>query len=288
MTQTTLDPEALSKWIGRTETATDQIDPGVVRRAQAFFDLRADAAPGEALPALWHWFFFHQPVAQGGLGRDGHHKLGGMLPPIALPRRMWGGSRLTFHRTVLIGQEARKTSTVKSVALKQGRSGPLGQVTIEHVISQEGSTCLSELQELVYMQPMTGGPDAASVADAPPTPEGSAFRRRVAPDEVMLFRYSALTYNAHRIHYDLTYARDIEGYPGIVVHGPLTASLLALFATQVNDARPMTGFSFRGTSPLFAGQPFTMHARPERRSTMLWVERSHGGMGMKAQAEFAD
>ncbi len=282
-TKKSLDVDYLRDWVGREETATDLIDIGTLRRIGAFFDRDTAIAPGDPVDETWHWCFFHPATAHDDLSGDGHLITGGFLPPFALPRRMWGGSSLTFHAPLLAGKIAEKTSRVLSVDLKQGKSGALGLVKVEHLISQDGTLCRREEQDIVYREAATGPQGAAK---APDCPEGTQHRVEVLPDPVRLFRYSALTYNAHRIHYDRTYATSEEGYPGLVVHGPLTASLLAGFARSLRAGAPLKAFSFRGTSPLFDSAAFTLNARSDDDTEILWAERPGGGMAMSARAEF--
>lgn len=289
MSEPTMDLETLRQWIGRRQETVDVIAAGAVRLVQGFFGVDAAATDGDVLPELWHWCFFHQPVRHEDLGRDGHPRLGGFLPPFALPRRMWGAGAIAFERPVLVGRETRKLSTVKSVDIKQGGSGTLGLVRVEHVISQDGATCLTEQQDLVYREPQGQGgqarPGRRSAAAGDGAPPAGALQQ-VTPDEVMLFRYSALTQNAHRIHYDRDYAVNQEGYPGLVVHGPLTASKLALFAVSQRNGAAMREFSFRGIRPLFCGRAFSIHARAQGGGLELWAEDRDGEIAMTARAVF--
>lgn len=289
MTEPTMDLEVLRGWIGRAEVAEDAIPARTVRLVQAFFDLEASARDGDPLPPCWHWCFFHQPVPRIGLGADGHHKVGGFLPAFALPRRMWGGSQIVVERPILVGHPTRKVSTVRSVDIKQGSSGTLGLVRVEHVVSQGDETCLTELQDLVYREPQSPTSPAASApvrSSGAAEPLASDAAEEVIPNEVTLFRYSALTYNAHRIHYDRDYAVREEGYPDLVVHGPFTASRLALFATSRMDKAPMREFSFRGTRPLFCGEAFSIHARKQADELELWARNGRGEIAMQARAVF--
>lgn len=203
------------------------------------------------------------------------------MPPVALPRRMWAGGRFSFHQPVLIGQALTKTSTVTSVDLKQGRTGPLCFVTVQHVFTANGEVCITEDQDIVYRDHTD--PDAA-----PPTPETAAvaadFSRIITPSETLLFRYSALTFNAHRIHYDRAYARDVEGYEGLVVHGPLTATLMADMVTAETGSR-LAGFSFRGLAPLFDTAPFTISGTRNGDTVDLWATTPTGAVAMRGHAE---
>ncbi|MAM72767.1 MaoC family dehydratase N-terminal domain-containing protein [Tistrella mobilis] len=279
----TPDIAHLRQWIGRGETATDVTSPPVLARIAAFLGRERSFREGDLLPDLWHWFFFSPRPLPSAVGPDGHPGTGDMIPPFGLPRRMWGGSRLTFSHSLTAGGPIQRLSRVVKVDLKQGGSGLLGIVQIEHQILQDDVLCVTEWQDLVYREASTGPMPAPS---APACPQGSQHSREIRPDPVMLFRYSALTGNAHRIHYDRDYATRVEGYPALVVHGPLTATLLAGFACELRDGAPMTTFSFRGTSPLFDDASFRIHARADGRTTALWAESPAGGMAMTAVAEF--
>ena len=285
MTETprTLDLEILKGWEGREESATDFLDLNTLSRIRAFFGLEPSIFRGDPVDETWHWCFFHAAVPTSGLGQDGHPKTGDFLPPFDLPRRMWGGSRLVFERPLKAGEEATKTSRVVSVDLKTGKSGKLGLVKVAHEIAQGGHLCRREEQDIVYREAATGPQGRGPAPECPDAPEVSTT---VTADPVTLFRYSALTYNAHRIHYDRDYATTEEGYPGLVVHGPLTASLIAGFARSQRDRAPLAAFSFRGTSPLFDGDLFSLNARSESAAMTLWAERLGGGMAMTAEARF--
>lgn len=282
MTARTLDIDRLKTWVGNTQRVTDTISLPLVRRIRDFYSLSPDVAEGDALLELWHWFFFNPSVPPERIGTDGHPEVGDFLPPIALPRRMWGGSRLSFHRPLLAGRDAEKASRVVSVDLKQGSTGQLGIVRVAHEIIQDDELCLSEEQDIVYRQASNG---SSSQASGPACPEGAMYRESIAPTPVMLFRYSALTYNAHRIHYDRDYAMRAEGYGGLVVHGPLTASLLAQFARRIAQ-KPLKTFSFKGLSPLIDSEPFTLEAKASGEGFDLWARQPGGGQAMQATAGF--
>ena len=213
----------LTDWIGRTETATETLRPFPADALAATLDRDESYPEGAALPDLWHWLYFLPLHKLSESGRDGHAARGGFLPPVPLPRRMWAGSRFRFHAPLRVGVQALRRSTILKVEEKQGRSGPLCFVTVGHELIDGDTLCIAEEHDIVYREdPAPGAP-----APAPqPAPEGSAFHRVISPDPVLLFRYSALTFNGHRIHYDQPYATGVEGYPGLVVHGPLLATLL--------------------------------------------------------------
>jgi len=219
-----------------------------------------DTAPGQPLPPLWHWFYFLGTTPQSRLGMDGHPERGGFMPPIELPRRMFAGSRMRFHRPLRLGLAAERHADIRDVTLKTGRSGHLAFVTVAYRYEQEGQLCIEEEQDIVYREP--GDPVGAPETVAAPTPDPGTWQRTLEADSRLLFRFSALTFNAHRIHYDRAYARDEEGYPGLVVHGPLNAMLLADLVHR-NDPRQIETFRFRGIAPLFDLGPFRLLGRPD-------------------------
>jgi 3-methylfumaryl-CoA hydratase len=275
--------EEFKAWIGRTERGSDPLSVTQAQSASAMFD--ADSVTFEAgtpLPPLWHWFYFLPRAPQAMLDVDGHPQRGGFLPPIPFPRRMFAGSRLRFHRPLVVGRPAERLATITDVALKSGRSGSLAFVTVALRFEQDGLLCIEEEQQIVYREPGAAVP-APAVLDWPALPAG-ASSRIVTPDPRLLFRFSALTFNAHRIHYDRDYAGREEGYPGLVVHGPLTAMLLVDAARQA-VAEPITGFSFRGQVPLFDLAPFRLVATPAGREVRLEAQRSDGQVAIAATAE---
>ncbi len=276
--------ERLSAWVGRRERTEDVISPAPVARLAATLD-RDDPPPepGDALPPAWHWLYFLPATRQSQLGPDGHDARGGFLPPVELPRRMWGGGRMTFHQPLRVGESAVRESEVVSVTPKQGRSGALVLVTVRHVISGGGGLALEEEHNIVYREaPRAGAPPPVSK-----TPPGTpAWRRSIDPDPVLLLRFSALTFNAHRIHHDRPYATGVEGYPGLVVHGPLIVILLLdLLRRERPDDRP-ADFDYRALAPLFDTAPFTVAGalNPDQRSVALWAERPDGAVAMTASA----
>ena len=257
MTETLPDFRA---WIGRTETVHDGLSAEQARRAAATFDdVVTGTDAGSLLPPLWQWFYFLPHAAQAALDVDGHPQRGGFLPPIPFPRRMFAGSRMTFHRPLVLGRAATREGEIRNVVLKSGRSGSLAFVTVGYRFVQDGAVCIDEEQDIVYREP--GAPVAAPAVVEPPPPAAGGWTRTIAADARLLFRFSALTFNAHRIHYDRPYARDDEGYPGLVVHGPLTAMLLADLVRR-NTPRRIASFAFRGLAPLFDLAPFHLRATP--------------------------
>jgi len=274
-------------WVGRSESRTDTVAAAPVRMLAGALD-RDDPAPGagDPLPPLWHWLSFLPAPRASETGVDGHPKRGGFLPPVDLPRRMWAGSRLEWEpgNTLRIGDAMQRRSEIVAVKRKEGRSGVLVFVTVRHCLSNGHGLAVTEEQDLVYRDaPRPGDPAPAPVAE----PRDASWRRDVTPDEVMLFRYSALTFNGHRIHYDRPYATAVEGYPGLVVHGPLQATLLTdLLRREASHAR-LRRFSFQAQRPAFDGRPLGVRGRPagDGRSVELWTEDHEGWLCMKASAE---
>jgi 3-methylfumaryl-CoA hydratase len=240
------------------------------------------AGPGERLPEPWHWLFFLPAPAASALDTDGHPRRGDFLPPVPLPRRMWAGSTLRFLGQLCVGDEVQRVSTISDVSLKQGSSGALVFVSVQHAIYRDGELVLAEDQQLVYREPGGSGP-----APAQPAPAPAQWSREIVPDPVLLFRYSALTFNSHRIHYDRDYAVQQEGYAGLVVQGPLTATLLLdLLRRELPDAR-LAAFRFRGVRPLLDGAPLRLQGRRDDNSVRLWALDASGALAMDAQAELA-
>lgn len=282
-TAKSLDEHHLKSWIGRERIIDDTLCPTVYARACALFGRAPQHSTVQVLPPLWHWFYLQPDSPQTDLGLDGHPETGGFLPPVALPRRMWGASQLRFSKPLVVGHAARCRSEILAVDLKTGGSGTLCIVRVGHEITQEGETCLSEEQTIVYREAPAAPQSTAQALDCP---VGSMRQAVLRPDAITLFRFSALTWNAHRIHYDRPYATLEEGYPGLVVHGPYTALSLAGFACDGRPGDTLRGFSFRAVSPLFEGDAVQLHARSTDRGEELWAARPDGGLAMSASARF--
>jgi 3-methylfumaryl-CoA hydratase len=262
--------------------AISQSDPLDPARAEALLVSLGNPrgiGTGDPLPPFFHQLYFWTPQPPEALGRDGHPKVGGLIPDLGLPRRMWGGGRLRFHQPLRAGLPALRKSQCERSETKTGRSGPLGRVTLRHDFYQEEALCLTEWQELIY-RPEASPARATQVP--PEAPEGAQETREVRFDTTLLFRYSALTFNGHRIHYDLEYAREVEGYSGLVVHGPLLAQHLMLMAEGALGL--LVGFEYRATSPLMHWETATLC----RRKSTLWVRGSDGRLCMEAKATAAD
>ncbi len=274
MTAPTLDPAILPQWIGRREVAQDTLIARPARQMQATLGGLPTLAVGDPLPPLWHWLYFPSEAPTAALGHDGHPERGGFIPPVALPRRMWAGGKVRFHAPLRIGDTIERVSTIEDVTLKKGQSGPLCFVTVRHRLDQ----AVTEDHHIVYRDhPVPGDPQPRP---APPdlTPQVS---RTITPNIALLFRYSALTFNAHRIHYDLDYCRRVEGYPGLVVHGPLIATLLMNMAA---DLKPIKTFTYRATAPVFHDAPFTLNAAQTDTGLTLWAATPDGRQAMLAEA----
>ncbi|HWS76507.1 MAG TPA: MaoC family dehydratase N-terminal domain-containing protein [Quisquiliibacterium sp.] len=282
----TAELDRLRDWIGRSESRTDTITAVPVAAMSNTLD-RDDPAPrpGDPLPELWHWLYFLPMYRHSEAGPDGHPARGGFMPPVPLPRRMFAGSRLTWQRPLRVGEQVTRVSRITDVTPKTGRSGTLVFVKVVHESSGADGPAMVEEQDIVYR-------DAPNPADPPPPPTvapvDSAWSREIRPDPLLLFRYSALTFNGHRIHYDRPYAMGEEGYPGLVVHGPLIATLLLdVLRRNLPDAR-VAGYRFRAMKPLFDTAPFRVCGRPEADGTVkLWAADAGGALCMDATATLA-
>lgn len=238
---------------------------------------------GDDLPLPWHWGWFNDAAVPSALGRDGHPRRGGFLPPVALPRRMWAGGFIEDLSPIRIGREIRKASTIEDIQEKSGRSGALCLVTVLHEFFDNEDLCIRERQNLVYRE----DPDPQAPAPvAPDPPQHADIKRSFVPDPVLMFRYSAVTFNGHRIHYDADYAREVEGYRGLVFHGPLTATLLYSLARQLAGT-DLTSFRYRATSPLICGEEVTLCGKQEARKVTVWAQDFRGKQAMIAEADSA-
>ena len=277
----TTDPYAA--WLGRTEKRHDTVTATPVAALAATLD-RDDPAPvpGPALPPLWHWLYFLPVARQSEIGPDGHPRRGGFLPPVELPRRMWAGGRLSFLQPLRVGDPMTRTSRIASIAAKQARSGPLVFVTVEHEIAAAAGVALREEHDIVYRELPT--PGATAIPAAAPTDE--TFARKIVPDDVLLFRYSALTFNGHRIHYDRRYVTEVEGYPGLIVHGPLIATLLMDLVRRSLPAADVATFRFKAVRPTFDLNPFRVNGQlqDDGKTIRLWAQDHEGWLTMDATA----
>ena len=282
-----MDLTYLREWLGRTETRTDTITPTPVAALSATLD-RSDAPPrqGDILPPLWHWLYFLPLHRQSELGADGHAARGGFLPPVPLPRRMWAGGRLEFPQPLRIGQHVTRESRIADVSCKEGRSGPLVFVLVRHEISNGDGVAVTEEHDIVYRDnPKPDDP----VPKPQVAPSDQAWEREIVPDDVLLFRYSALTFNGHRIHYDRRYVTEVEGYPGLIVHGPLIATLLMDLLRRNLPQASARQFSFRAIRPVFDIAPFFVCGKPEPdgKTVQLWAKDADDWLAMEASATLA-
>jgi 3-methylfumaryl-CoA hydratase len=280
MTEAVLDIDHLRQWIGRTETAVDTVSARLVAGYLAVLDdPNPGRAEGEVAPLAIHWCLAPATRPMSQLGLDGHPQRGGLLPPVPLPHRMWAGGRIEASGRFRVGDVVTRQSTIRDVVLKAGRSGALCFVTVDHAFTGPQGLVLSERQDIVYRAPR----DQA----APPAVIPQALRARwsysVMADPVLLFRYSAITFNGHRIHYDRDHAVKAEGYAGLVVHGPLQATMLLEYAARLRSAAP-DRFDYRGISPLIDGAAFTVNANETAEGLQLWTAAADGRLCMEAQA----
>ncbi|MFC8623820.1 FAS1-like dehydratase domain-containing protein [Streptomyces anulatus] len=265
-------------WIGASRSAAALLDVGQANRMAVTLDRDPGFKPGDALPPGWHWLYFHDIVRASRLGGDGHPALGVTMPAVPLPRRMWAGGELVFHTPLPLGAVANTTATIRSIEEKHGRTGPLYFVTVDHEVTVEGTLALSESQTIVYRELPTEG----AAPGGPAAPRNAEFSDTWELDNTALFRYSALTFNGHRIHYDADYARTVEGYPNLVIHGPLLATLLLDLAARQD--RPLGSFRYWARSPLFLPDAFTVNGRRAGKNTALWAASADGRLAMEAEA----
>ena len=281
----------LQEWLGKTETLQDVVTAVPVKALSATLD-RSDAAPvtGSFLPELWHWLYFLPCALQSEIGPDGHPKRGGFLPPVPLPRRMWAGSRIEWLAPLAVGDEIERVSKIESVTHKAGRTGDLIFVLVKHAISNQNGLALVEEHDIVYRD--APGQDDKPVAPTP-APTGATWSKTITPDDVLLFRYSALTFNGHRIHYDRKYVTEVEGYPGLIVHGPLIATLLVDLVRQSILGCTLKSFEFRAIRPTFDINVFKVNAKldlekdPSGKTISIWAQDHEGWLTMQATAVLA-
>ena len=283
-TTAALDLNHLRKWIGKTNETSDTITAHMVRglRATYFLDV-GEPVKGDAAPLSIHWCLAPQVAPMSQIGPDGHPARGGFLPPVLLPRRMWAGGKTDFKDSLRVGDEVKKLSKIIDVQLKTGSTGTLCFVTLDHSFSTPRGEAVFERQEVVYRDNPPPEGNKASTSPAATSAPKAKHTKSLKADPVLLFRYSALTFNGHRIHYDRPYVTGVEGYPGLIVHGPLQASLLIEYATALRGKSPKT-FTHRGVSPLFDDGEFTVNANETADGLELWTANSKGMPTMKASA----
>jgi 3-methylfumaryl-CoA hydratase len=270
--------------VGRSETASDLLTSKQARLMQVTLDRAPDLQDGDPLPPFWHYLYFNPELRAADLGQDGHERLGRFIPDFGLPRRMWAGGRVEIAKPLLLGETAERHSTIRKIEEKTGRSGRLCFVTLDHDFSVAGEHRLRETQTIVYRE--MPDPDAPA-PPLRPAPETCAFSRTVTPDPVLLFRYSALIFFGHRIHYDADYTLREEGYPGLVFHGPLTATLLVELGLAHLPGARLTGFDIRALAPLFVTAPFRLEGRRTATGADLWARTPDGGIAMTVTLQVA-
>jgi 3-methylfumaryl-CoA hydratase len=281
-----MELDHLREWIGRSERREDHITTTPVAALAATLDVEPfNIQTLVELPPLWHWLYFTPLARQREIDTDGHAQRGGFLPPVPLPRRMWAGGRLEFRQPLKLGEAITRLSRIKDVSVKEGRSGSLVFVTVSHEISNASGVAIDEEHDIVFRE----NPRADAPAAKPhPAPKGELFAREITADPVLLFRYSALTFNAHRIHYDRSYVTEVEGYPGLIVHGPLIATLLVDVLRRHRPALRVKRFSFRAVGPLFDIHSFTVCGTDEdKKEIRLWAKNHLGDLAMEATAQVA-
>lgn len=272
-------PTDFTSWIGRTEEARDHLSLNLIKRIAATFG-EAAPAEGDSLPALWQWCFFQEPVSETQLGGDGHPARGGFLPPADNRNRMWAGGRVEFIAPLIVGGHAHRLSTILQIEEKQGRTGSLLFVTVRHDYSQGGQLCLREEQDIVYREP---NPPKLSSGEGP---HAGQWSETIVPTPTLLFRYSAVTFNGHRIHYDYPYVTATEGYPGLVVHGPMIATFNLRAFIRANPDKRVKHFAYRGVRPLNVPTPFHVGGRLiEAGKAQLWAG-NEAGVAQSAEVIF--
>jgi 3-methylfumaryl-CoA hydratase len=282
-TRMEIDTQHLRSWIGRTETTEDIVTATPIKALAATLDRpEINTSTGQSIPPVWHWLYFLPTHPQSQIGPDGHPLRGGFLPPVPLPRRMWAGSRIHFPKALCVGQPIKRVSEIQDVRIKEGRTGSLVFVQVSHQVLVGDEVCVQEEHDIVYRNNPQPGDTPPKPIAAPTHPD---WQRTITPDDVLLFRYSALTFNGHRIHYDRRYVTTVEGYPGLVVHGPLIATLLLDLLQREMPAARVTSFTFKAVSPLFDTAPFLVCGKTEgQNKVVLWAQTADGHLAMEAQA----
>jgi 3-methylfumaryl-CoA hydratase len=277
-----IDIDHLREWIGRSTEASDVVTAQLVKGLRStLFQEIGEPKPGEPAPFCVHWCLAQPVFPMSMLSQDGHPTRGGFLPPVPLPRRMWAGGELEFIDALRVGDEAKRTSRIADVTMKTGSTGILCFVSVEHVVTTARGTAIRERQDIVYRD-ISSAPQAAP-AKAPPPPVAKHRETHMA-DPVLLFRYSALTFNGHRIHYDRDYVTKVEGYPGLIFHGPLQASFIVEMAAKLHGGKPPKKIGYRGLQPLFEGSEFSVNASETNAGMEIWTANSAGQPTMKGTA----
>jgi 3-methylfumaryl-CoA hydratase len=278
-----IDIDHLREWIGRTTEASDIVTAQLVKGLRAtLFQEIGEPKPGDAAPFTVHWCLAQPVFPMSMLSQDGHPTRGGFLPPVPLPRRMWAGGELEFVSALRVGDEAKRSSRIAEITMKTGSTGILCFVSVEHVVTTTRGVAIRERQDIVYRD-ISSAPQAASTKPPPPPPVAKHRESHMA-DPVLLFRYSALTFNGHRIHYDRDYVTKVEGYPGLIFHGPLQASFIVEMAAKLHGGQPPKKISYRGLQPLFEGSEFSINANETDSGMEIWTANSAGQPTMKGTA----
>jgi 3-methylfumaryl-CoA hydratase len=280
-----LDLDHLRQWIGRTNEVSDIVTAQLTKGLRAtLFQEIGEPKPGDAAPFTTHWCLGQPVYPMSELGPDGHPTRGGFLPPVPLPRRMWAGGELQFVDALRVGDVATRSSRISDVTLKTGSTGALCFVSVQHEVTTSRGLAIRERQDIVYRD--VSGTAPAAPAKAPPPPPTAQHRETHVSDPVLLFRYSALTFNGHRIHYDRDYVTKVEGYPGLIFHGPLQASFIVELAAKLHGGQPPKKLSYRGVQPLFEGSEFSINANTTDGGMELWVANAEGQPTMKGTANW--
>lgn len=278
----TIDIEHLREWIGRERSAEDHVSPRLAASLAAVLDEPVAFSDGDPAPTGAHWCLAPDIAPMSALGPDGHPARGEFLPPVPLPRRMWAGGELRFLDELRVGDEVCRKTRINDVSLKNGRNGALCFVVLSHVYETKRGVAIEERHDIVYRQ-LDAGPAQTTVSPVADEAPAADYQELIEADPVLLMRYSAATFNGHRIHYDRAYCQTQENYPGLIVHGPLQATLLLRLARRMNDGRYPQSFAFRGTSPLFDGSQFTVNGQ-QGEPLSLWVADAQGRRTMTASA----
>lgn len=274
----------LKHWVGRSETLQDVATAAPLTGLAATLGHASPPWRPGVVPPLGHWLYFLPRTLQGDIAEDGHAHKGNFLPPVDLPRRMWAGGSFTFSAPIHVGDKIIRHTTIDEVTPKEGRSGRMVFVKVRHQISTPDGPAITEFHDIVYREAVKDG----EVAPPGELPEGeSRWQRRIVPDPVLLFRFSALTFNGHRIHYDRKYCREVEGYPGLIFHGPLSATLLVDLFLRHHSGAEVKAFQFRARRPLFDIHPLDVCGVPTATGAKLWVRDHEGFVALAAELEAA-
>jgi 3-methylfumaryl-CoA hydratase len=293
MTETDIDIDHLKTWIGKSDTMEERSCVQPIHQYYGLLDKDARPGEGEAMGPMCHYFFFKPKVNQSRIGPDGHPARGDFMPPVPLPRRMFAGASIAYEKPLIIGEKHKKVATIEDVTMKEGSTGTLIFCRVrQDFYGEDGTLALAETQNIVYRgdppkdAPKGGSDGKGGSGQGKPAPDDHAYIREITPDPVMLFRYSSSTWNTHRIHYDRKYVTEEEGYPGLVVHGPLAASLLAELVLEENAGKTLKTFSFQARSPLFDIAPFHIAGKPTDEGAELWSITPEGTVSTLAKATF--